>query len=202
MPWADVVSTWPKLAAVAVLAAAFGAFVADRAARAERDALAAQLQRLETRMAAQEHSRDPAVAPASANADSNWSPAERQAVAAAAEAALAQPARRPPPPSVESVQARHAAEPRDPVWAAGAEVALAEAAASEELAAANLVPDSIDTRCRSKSCRIVASFPDAGQADDWAFGFMTHTAGTLKRVRKYQRRLPDGRIEVTFYGDR
>jgi hypothetical protein len=195
-------STWPKIVVVALLAAALGALVADRAARADRDALAARLQRLEQRMAAQEQARVPAGGPGVADAGGDWSPAERQAAVAAAEAALAQPAKRPPPPSVESVQARHAAEPRDPVWAAGAEVALAEAAASEELAAANLVPDSIDTRCRSKSCRIVATFADAGDADDWAFGFMTHSAGTLRRVRKYDTRLPDGRVEVTFFGDR
>jgi murein L,D-transpeptidase YcbB/YkuD len=193
-------STWIKAGIAAALAAAIAGFFVHRAGQADRDAMEQRLAQLEQRLASQEQANPPAAK--ATFDDPSWTPAERAAATRAAQVAMEQPAKRPPPPTVAVMEQQYAAEKRDAVWAAGAELALAEAAASDEIVAGNLMPENIDARCRSKSCRIVATFADPADADDWAYAFMTHTAGTLRRIRKYDKRLPDGRVEVTFYGDR
>jgi hypothetical protein len=123
-------------------------------------------------------------------------------------AAPAEPAGMPAAPAADpevvraGLEADYTRERRDAAWAATAELALSKAAAADELVAANLVPTAIDTRCRARTCRTVATFADAGQAEEWVYGYMTNTAGTLRMVRPFRRVLPDGRVELTLYGTR
>jgi hypothetical protein len=192
------------LVAAAVLGAGLaGAWFARRDADAERDALLARLAVLEQRATTSPPS--PAAAgpthravpnPASRPTPALREPDEQPLAQTPAERAIAEAT------LVQGLQRDYEHEPREAAWAAQAEHALTGAASAEEIANANLVPTAFESRCRSRRCRIVARFATRDQAQEWAYYFMTRTAGTLRQVQFFIADAPGGGAEITLYGQR
>jgi hypothetical protein len=104
--------------------------------------------------------------------------------------------------AIAVMEQSHSAEPVDAAWSATSEVAISSASGSQAVREANLQPLSTDSDCRSKTCRISATFADSGQAQFWASTVVTKMGGTLSQARVATRTLPDGRSEVVIFGTR
>lgn len=94
----------------------------------------------------------------------------------------------------------HRAEPMDAAWAAQAEPALEKMAASPDLAVAAIQVDGLATDCRSKTCRISASFDSVADAEQWGMLFATGTGKTLRQTRSVVVPLGNGKSELRIYG--
>src|SRR5688572_19327388 len=75
------------------------------------------------------------------------------------------------------LDARFAAEPLDAAWAKVAERELLDAAASDEATMIGDVPEAFESRCRSRTCRVRATFPPGGDADGWLSLYLLGAAG-------------------------
>jgi hypothetical protein len=74
--------------------------------------------------------------------------------------------------------------------------------ASGALARTGMSPEGVQTDCRSSTCRVTATFPDAQSAQDWATMYTAMTGSTFQSARFVTVPTPDGGIEVRIYGTR
>ena len=195
-------TAWLGVAVAVLVAALAGAWLAQRDATAERDELLARLAALEQQGAAPTSaarigpSARAVSTPASRPATALREPVEQPLAETPVERAIAEAT------LIQDLQRDYEREPREAAWATQAEHALTGAASAEEIVVANLVPDAFETRCRSRRCRIVARFPTRDQAQEWAYYYMTRTAGTLRQVQFFIADAPGGGAEITLYGQR
>ena len=196
-------TAWLAVAVAVLVAALAGAWLAQRDAAAERDELLARLSALEHRDAA------PTASPARVGPTARAVPVRASAPATALREPVEQPLAETPVERaiaeatlIQGLQRDYEREPREAAWATKAEHALTGAASAEEIVVAELVPEAFETRCRSQRCRIVARFPTRDQAQEWAYYYMTRTAGTLRQVQFFIADLPGGGAEITLYGQR
>ena len=101
-----------------------------------------------------------------------------------------------------ALEAMHRAEPVDPQWAAVTEGALVDVSRGEPLAATRIAPDAWSVQCRSRSCKMSATFGDYDDAQDWANFFLTGTGGILAQAELSVRRDVDGTTHVLIFGAR
>lgn len=100
------------------------------------------------------------------------------------------------------LESAHAAEPVDAAWAGQAEPALSDLAARPEMAVAGFKPDQYKADCRSRSCRITATFDDADDARDWGEMLITGSGKVFNQSRLLVVPTADGRQEVRIFGSR
>jgi hypothetical protein len=99
------------------------------------------------------------------------------------------------------LEAEFAREPESAAWSAAAEADLVHAASSDDAVATGETPVGFEAVCRSKTCRVTATFDEDGDAESWAGGYLLGNGGKrLSVARVMTRRLPDGRVELTIYG--
>ncbi len=96
----------------------------------------------------------------------------------------------------------HVAEPLDATWSARSEVDILAASIKPVMARGGLRPHDLATDCRSKTCRISASFDRSADARKWATMLVTQLGGTLSQVKMTVLPEPDGGSEVRIYGVR
>lgn len=99
-----------------------------------------------------------------------------------------------------ALEATFAAEPLDSTWAADAQSRLMQATLSDIAVQSGVAPASIDARCRSKSCRIVARFGEGVDGAGWADHYILGATGMLSSAETLIELLPDGGSEVVIYG--
>ena len=103
---------------------------------------------------------------------------------------------------LRTLESQHARETIDAAWAGPAESKLLSNVQNPAILAAGLRPKSIDTDCRSRSCRIEASFGSSGDAEDWANFYLTGVGETLSQARLIVLPQPDGTTFIRIYGAR
>jgi hypothetical protein len=100
------------------------------------------------------------------------------------------------------LQRLHAAEPVDPAWKQEAEAALESITASDTIAASGISPASYRADCRSRSCRVSATFGSSGDAEDWQNMFVTMTGDTFQRTRMHVVRTGPEAYSLEIFGAR
>lgn len=103
---------------------------------------------------------------------------------------------------LRTLESEHARETIDAAWAGPAEARLLSDVKNPAMLATGLRPKSIDTDCRSRSCRIDASFGSSGDAEDWATFYLTSVGTTLSQSRLVVLPQPDGSTRIRIYGGR
>lgn len=103
---------------------------------------------------------------------------------------------------LRTLESEHARETIDAAWAGPAEARLLSSVKNPAMLATGLRPKSIDTDCRSRSCRIDASFGSSGDAEDWATFYLTSVGTTLSQSRLVVLPQPDGTTRIRIYGGR
>jgi hypothetical protein len=103
---------------------------------------------------------------------------------------------------LRTLESEHARETIDAAWAGPAEARLLSSVKNPAMLATGLRPKSIDTDCRSRSCRIDASFGSSGDAEDWATFYLTSVGTTLAQSRLVILPQPDGTTRIRIYGGR
>ncbi len=100
------------------------------------------------------------------------------------------------------LERKHAAEPVDATWKMRSESEMTAIATSQDLKASGIAPTSYSNDCRSRTCRIEASFKSSGDAEDWAMMLTTMSGSTLRQTRQVVTHNPDGTFELRVYGAR
>lgn len=100
------------------------------------------------------------------------------------------------------LERQHAAEPVDAGWKLRSESEMTAIATSQDLEASGIAPTSYSNDCRSRTCRIAASFKLSGDAEDWAMMLTTMSGSTLRQTRHMVISNPDGTYALRVYGAR
>lgn len=193
---------WPFWASVAVAAglAVAALIVWTRlAAKAEADATAQRLQRIEQIQQEQSRllgallqQRSPRrSAPAQPARDLSDRSMQRDA-----------PAQMPPEAIARDLDAQHRSDPVDPAWSAQAETELTTLARGDWVSEAGGGPARLVVDCRSTRCRIEADFVRRSQAEDWSELFLTQAGGTIYRSQTVLIPRTDGGAELRLYSTR
>jgi hypothetical protein len=103
---------------------------------------------------------------------------------------------------IAELERQHKAEPIDAAWKLRSESGMTAIATSQDLKASGIAPTSYSNDCRSRTCRIAASFKSSGDAEDWAMMLTTMSGSTLRQTRHMVINNPDGTFELRVYGAR
>lgn len=103
---------------------------------------------------------------------------------------------------IKDLENAHRNQPIDAAWKGLTETSMREIAAGEAMTATGLTPQDLQSDCRSRSCRISATFNNATDAQDWATFFTTMTGSEFRSVRHVTSQAGDGKTEIKIYGDR
>jgi hypothetical protein len=101
-----------------------------------------------------------------------------------------------------ALESQHAAEPVDPDWKREAEAALEDITASDTIAVTGIAPDTYRADCRSRLCRVSATFTASGDAEDWQNMFVTMTGNTFRQTRMHVIQTAPGAYTLEIYGAR
>lgn len=96
----------------------------------------------------------------------------------------------------------HTRQPVDAAWKGAAETSMQAIRDGEALKGTGFSPAEFRTDCRSRSCRISATFDSAVDAQDWATMFTTMTGSDFRSARYVAVPTADGRTEIRIYGNR
>ncbi|MBC7988934.1 MAG: hypothetical protein H7Y19_05055 [Luteimonas sp.] len=190
---------WPFWASAVVIAALVAAALVwtRLAAKAESDATAQRLQRIE--QVQQDQSRQleallqqrPMRRSAAAQLPSARGAADRSMPRDAAPEAIAR-----------QLDAQHRAERVDRAWSAQAENELTRLARGDWVAEAGGGPTEFAVDCRSTSCRVDAQFVRQSQAYDWGELFLTQAGGTIYRSQIVVIPRAEGGAQLQVYSTR
>jgi len=103
--------------------------------------------------------------------------------------------------AVAKLEARFSGDGFDPRWAGPTEAAAARAAQDPVLAPFR-APAASEVDCARTMCRLVFTFDNLDQAEDWSSFYPLGLAKTLPGFRTLSTVLPDGRVELRMYGFR
>lgn len=101
-----------------------------------------------------------------------------------------------------ALAAGHRVEAVDATWSPQAQRALAELAADAGLVETGLAPQAFDSECRTRTCRVSATFADYNAAQDWANFFLTGSGGTFAQAELFVDRDTNGKTNVLIFGVR
>ncbi len=104
--------------------------------------------------------------------------------------------------NLDAMEAKFSQDAPDPVRGARIEHALGQAVSGDTMTSTGIAPDDVAIQCKRHSCRIVAKFKKAGDAEDWAIFYLTAAGQNLARSRIAQSRQSDGMTEVRIYAER
>ena len=96
----------------------------------------------------------------------------------------------------------HREQPVDAGWKGETETSLRAIQEGDSLKATGFTPQEFSSDCRSRSCRITATFDSIVDAQDWATMFTTMTGEDFRSARYVTVPTPDGKTEVRIYGNR
>ncbi len=96
----------------------------------------------------------------------------------------------------------HRKEPVDAAWKGTAETSMRAIQEGEALKATGFTPNEFRSDCRSRSCRISATFDNTVDAQDWATMFTTMTGADFRSARYVTMPTADGKTEIRIYGNR
>lgn len=102
----------------------------------------------------------------------------------------------------KDLEAAHRREPVDAAWKGAAETSMSNIAKGEELKSTGFEPTDFRSDCRSRSCRISATFDNVTDAQDWATVFTTMTGSDFRSARYVTSTTADGKTEIRIYGNR
>jgi hypothetical protein len=103
---------------------------------------------------------------------------------------------------VAELESQFRAEPIDAGWSAQSEDQIVSAAAAPVMDRAGFKPKDVSMACRSRTCRISASFTSAIDAQDWSDRLLTQMGGTISQARVAVVPQTDGSYEVRVFGGR
>ena len=104
--------------------------------------------------------------------------------------------------AVAQMESAYRSEPVDAAWSAASEQSFVVASESQVMARAGFKPQDVSTECRSRTCRISATFDSALDAKDWANRMLVQMGPTIANARVAVLPQPDGRYEVRVFGAR
>jgi hypothetical protein len=195
---------WPFWASVGIAAGlAVAALVVWTrvAAKAEADATAQRLQRIE--QIQQEQSRL-LSALLQQRSPRRSAPAQLPPARGLPDRAMQRdaPAQLPPEVIARNLDAQHRSDPVDPAWSTQAETELTRLARGDWVSEAGGAPTRLVVDCRSTRCRIAADFVRLSQAEDWSELFLTQAGGTIYRSQTVLIPRTDGGAELRLYSTR
>jgi hypothetical protein len=112
------------------------------------------------------------------------------------------PAQLPPEVIARDLDAQHRRDPIDPTWSAQAETELTRLARGDWVPEVGGAPTRLIVDCRSTRCRIEAEFVRRSQAEDWSELFLTQAGGTIYRSQTVLIPRTDGGAELRLYSTR
>lgn len=101
-----------------------------------------------------------------------------------------------------NLEEAHRKEPVDAAWKGAAETSMRSISEGEALKSTGFGPAEFRSDCRSRSCRISATFDNTADAQDWATMFTTMTGSDFRSARYVTVPTADGRTEIRIYGNR
>lgn len=96
----------------------------------------------------------------------------------------------------------HVSQPVDAAWKGAAETSMRNIQEGDALKSTGFTPQDFRSDCRSRSCRISATFDTAVDAQDWATMFTTMTGSDFRSARYVTVPTADGKTEIRIYGNR
>jgi len=102
---------------------------------------------------------------------------------------------------MQALEAQFSGDAKDPS-AALVESQLLETMVGDAMKGTGLVPRNPDVDCRRRSCRIVGSFAESGNAEDWVLTYLTTNGDKLARARAAYVRNADGSTQARIYASR
>ena len=101
-----------------------------------------------------------------------------------------------------TLAAAHRAEAIDAAWSSRAQHELMDLASGSAIAQTGLAPQSFDSDCRSRTCKVSAAFADYNDAQDWANFFLTGSGATFAQAELFVDRGANGKTNVLIFGAR
>jgi hypothetical protein len=103
---------------------------------------------------------------------------------------------------IDDLESQHKAQSVDSSRSAQAEVDIMAAAIQPNMVKAGPSPQDFSAECRSRTCRISASFDSTIAAQNFGINLISRMGGTLAQSQMLLERQADGRVEVRVYGSR